>query len=103
MNKILGICEMKEHDGFYSLFDRKTGHEFFRTKFPVETEKNCIYAFLASVSSVYEVLKVDYKLSGNKLMMEFTEFMKALTPPSSMSSLRLHIEGKEKSIDVDLN
>jgi len=95
------VCELKSEKGIWSLFDKKTGHEFFRGKFN-GGEKWQIFGYIGCFATLYDFLKHDCKLSGQELLQEFVKLSSVVTRPCPAVSMKFHGEKDGKKIDIDL-
>jgi hypothetical protein len=104
MNYKMRACRIEGEGAFgrWSIYDLKTGHEFFRGKFNGGNERH-IFGYVACFATLYDTLKLDIKLSGQDLMQTFAELSQVVHIPCPGASMRLHGEDANgREIDIDL-
>ena len=96
-------CRIESKGNIWSIFDLKSGHEFFRGKFNGGNERH-IFGYVACFATLYDFLRLDFQLTGQALMEDFTRMARMVQVPSQSVSMRLHGEDKAgREIDIDLN
>jgi len=96
-------CKIESQGNIWSIFDLETGHEFFRGKFNGGKEGH-IFAYIGCFATLYDTLKLDFKLTGQELLEDFVGMARMVQVPTQEVSMRLHGEdGNGHEVDIDLN